>query len=116
MTNAFPRFEQFKAWLRTAPRGARHCYYFGDLARDRGGLALASGDAFTAETTQNRTTNNEAEALATLAWTAYRNGKILLSQLRVGAGQWAYFATKRLKPREDMNDNPEVQAHRRAGR
>lgn len=75
----------FHYWLRGAKKGERVVYYDGFLMRDRE-QAIKSG--FFVEQFPPRIKT------AILAWKAYMNGEVVLTQKKRGFGEYEYIATK----------------------
>lgn len=85
--------EQWARWLSAAPPGATCCYWQGRLGVAREG-ALYSNNANMAWIICR-----QAETMGALAWTAYCDGRVYLTQRRHPLLGFIYIATKSRTPR-----------------
>lgn len=83
---------KFLDWLAEAPKGHKYAYYVGFLAADREYIIPLDtrpkpryGHVFV----------EPANSLGTEAMAAYEQGRVHLTQERMGPGRWIYWATKR---------------------
>jgi hypothetical protein len=82
----------FETWLQTARRGETLTYYSGELSRMR---QLRAGKMFLREYLAERHEGTEDELQAARdAWQAYEDGRVTLTQRRVGAQSFAYVAVR----------------------
>ena len=76
----------FRYWLKGAKEGERVVYYEGFLMRDRESFLRAGGFS------DNFPPRIKA---AIMAWKAYMNGELTLTQKKIGDYEYQYIATKR---------------------
>ena len=77
-----------EAWLDRAKPGEIAVYYEGFLLHDRR-MTITSSDGTSVSLRQE-----PANTLGNIAWSAYRTGRVLLTQYKLGAGKYLYLATR----------------------
>lgn len=84
--------DSFGQWLKKAKPGDRVVYYEGFLLQDRTSWIVFADSSVAIPQAAVRAAANEA-------WAAYEMGSVILTQKRLGDGDYIYYATKRSLPR-----------------
>lgn len=77
-----------EAWINRAKPGETAVYYEGFLLHDRR-QTITSRDGSSVSLRQE-----PANTVGNIAWSAYRTGRVMLTQFKLGAGKYLYLATR----------------------